>query len=111
MSELQKLCSRTLRSPPSVSRARKRSLGDWVFRDSRARVIEGVTSPHTCDSPPRWEGSRRSRSSSYEALNQSDCLMWQLDATRFGSVKPTTSGAALGPGTELVDNVLARHYD
>jgi hypothetical protein len=29
------LWSRTLRSPPSVSKAQKRRLGDWVFWDSR----------------------------------------------------------------------------
>jgi hypothetical protein len=34
-SELQALWSCTLGSLPSVSKARKRSLGDWVFWDSR----------------------------------------------------------------------------
>jgi hypothetical protein len=42
MGEHQALWSGTLGSPPSVSKARKRSLGDWVFWDSR---ICGVTSP------------------------------------------------------------------
>jgi hypothetical protein len=37
MSELQKLCSCTLRSPPSVSSARNLSPGGWAMRDSRVR--------------------------------------------------------------------------
>src|SRR5215208_4398402 len=35
MGELQPLWNRTVRSPPSVNRARNRSSIDWVFWDSR----------------------------------------------------------------------------
>jgi hypothetical protein len=38
MDELQALWSCTLGSPSSASKARKRSLGDWVIRDSAIRI-------------------------------------------------------------------------
>jgi hypothetical protein len=49
--ELQALWSCTLGSARSVSNARKRSLGDWVFLDSRVPLS---TADHSCAKERRY---------------------------------------------------------
>jgi hypothetical protein len=65
--ELEALWSCTLRSPPSVSKARKRSPGDWVFLDSRI---------HAPTAPAMRSGCRTSR---YLSAVRERAFRWSLE--------------------------------